>query len=170
MSLSNVTYRVRRPDGRFEIRTPVYVMIEAPDRDAIKRVEVYTIAQSGRFCGMETFRGYLNESSTPERINLLRMWSEAPRALLTPGDLSEVIGDKCQIRSYEDAVQIGIKIHNQPQAREYFQRYADRVVSDGPTAALGWMYAVACNLVGCYDLCVELRNALHRIDMARLGR
>jgi len=65
--------RTLRPDGRYELRYLEIVLMEAPDRGEIKRIEYYQIDPAD---GLEMFQGYLNDARCPRRVELLRLWQD----------------------------------------------------------------------------------------------
>lgn len=67
-----------RPDGRMEVRYVDVVLMEAPDRGPVRRIEYYRIDDWSD--GIEMFRGYLNDPRCPDRVAMLRLWTKAGAA------------------------------------------------------------------------------------------
>ncbi len=80
-ALESTPVRTLRPDGRWELRYLEIVLMEAPDRGEIKRIEFYQIDPAD---GLEMFRGYLNDSKCPRRLEMLRLWIAGYRPGMRP--------------------------------------------------------------------------------------
>ena len=78
-ALDEKPVRTLRPDGRYELRYVDVVLMEAPDRGDIRRIEFYQIDPSD---GLEMFQGYLNDPQCPRRVEMLRLWLDGFGATL----------------------------------------------------------------------------------------